>query len=50
MKVVLTDKANIRSPKELSELLQKRIALVWNYRISNILQNVILKTMSYHMK
>lgn len=46
MKVILTDETNIRSPKDLSTLLQKRITLIWNYRISNMVQDVIFKPMS----
>ena len=46
MKVILTDQNIIHSPEALILLLQKRIMLIWNYKIANIVQNIIFKSMS----
>lgn len=46
MKVILTDESIVCNPKVLTTLLQKRIILIWNYKISNIVQDVIFKSIS----
>ena len=44
MKVILTDKSNVHSPEAIITLLQKRMMLIWNYRISNSVRKVIFKS------
>lgn len=46
MKVVLTDVSNIRRPEVLTDLLQKRIMLLLNRRISNKIGSVVFKEIS----
>ena len=46
MKVVLTDVSNIRRPEVLTDLLQKRIMLLLNRRISNKIRSVVFKEIS----
>ena len=46
MKISFTNQNIVRSPETLILLLQKRISLIWNYRIVNIVQNVIFRSMS----
>ena len=46
MKVFLTDQNIVHSPESLIMLLQRRITLIWNYQIVNIVQKVIFKSMA----
>ena len=46
MKVFLTDENIVHSPESLIMLLQRRITLIWNYRIVNVVQKVIFKSMA----
>lgn len=45
MTVFFTDKTIVHSPEKLISLLEKRIALIWNYRTVNIVQKIIFKPM-----
>lgn len=45
MKITLTDESIVRSPKTLTSLLQRRITLIWNHNVSNLVTNVIFKSM-----
>lgn len=45
MKVIVTNQTDIRSPETLISLLQKRIALIWSYKVSNAVQKIIFKSM-----
>lgn len=45
MKVIVTNQNDIRSPETLISLLQKRIALIWSYKVSNAVQKIIFKSM-----
>ena len=46
MKVVLTDVSNIRHPEVLTELLQRRIMILLNRRVSNKIESVVFKEIS----
>lgn len=46
MKVFLTDQHIVHSPESLIMLLQRRIMLIWNYKIVNIVQKVVFKSMA----
>ena len=45
MKVFFTDHHIVQSPESLIMLLQRRITLIWNYRIVNVVQKVVFKSM-----
>lgn len=45
MNVFLTDQHIVHSPEALIILLQRRITLIWNYQIVNVVQKVIFKSM-----
>lgn len=45
MKVILNDESRVHNPEALTTLLQKRMMLIWNYKISNTVQDVIFKSM-----
>lgn len=45
MKVFFTDHHIVHSPESLIMLLQRRITLIWNYRIVNVVQKVVFKSM-----
>ena len=46
MKVFLTDQHIVHSPESLIMLLQRRITLIWNYQIVNVVQKVVFKSMA----
>lgn len=46
MKVFLTDQHIVHSPESLIVLLQRRIMLIWNYKIVNVVQKVVFKSMA----
>lgn len=46
MKVFLTDQRIVHSPESLIMLLQRRITLIWNYQIVNVVQKVVFKSMA----
>ena len=46
MKVFLTDQHIVHSPESLIMLLQRRIMLIWNYKIVNVVQKVVFKSMA----
>ena len=46
MKVFLTDQHIVHSPESLIMLLQRRIMLIWNYKIVNIVQKVVFKSIA----
>ena len=46
MNVVFTDQNIVHSPEALTMLLQKRIKLIWNYQVVNVVQKVIFKSMA----
>lgn len=46
MKVYLTNQNIIHSPEKLIVLLQKRIALIWNYHMESIVQKIVFRSMS----
>lgn len=45
MNVFLTDQNIVHSPESLIMLLQRRITLIWNYQVVNVVQKVIFKSM-----
>lgn len=45
MKVFLTDQHIVHSPESLIVLLQRRITLSWNYKIVNVVQKVVFKSL-----
>ena len=46
MKVFLSDQHIVHSPESLIMLLQRRIMLIWNYKIVNVVQKVVFKSMA----
>ena len=46
MKVFLTDQHIVHAPEMLLMLLQRRITLIWNYKIVNVVQKVVFKSMA----
>ena len=46
MKVFLTDQHIVHSPESLIMLLQRRIMPIWNYKIVNVVQKVVFKSMA----
>lgn len=46
MKVFLTDQHIVHSPESLIMLLQRRIMLIWNYKVVNVVQKVVFKSMA----
>ena len=46
MKVFLTDQHIVHAPESLLMLLQRRITLIWNYKIVNVVQKVVFKSMA----
>ena len=46
MKVLLTRPNIIHSPETISFLLQKRMLLIWNKQVANIVKTVTFKSMS----
>ena len=50
MNVVLTDQNIVHSPEALTMLLQRRIKLIWNYQVVNVVQKVIFKSMAIPYK
>ena len=41
VKVIFSDKRIVRRPDRLAELLQQRIQLIWNYRITEMVQRIV---------